>query len=133
MKSLPNNTRTFLTLACMASVPLCPSSLLAEAEPSPAVHKDVAAPQRERITIGAIRWDAWFDDAVNPFDTTARFLLLESVLQAAWPLCRDAGRCRWEVITCGVTMQNDWRPSKSCDGSDLRRLRSSPNWNDWPI
>ncbi len=26
-------------------------------------------PERERITIGAIRWDAWFADSVNPYET----------------------------------------------------------------
>jgi hypothetical protein len=28
----------------------------------------VVAAERDRITIGAIRWDAWFGDAVNPYE-----------------------------------------------------------------
>jgi len=33
-----------------------------------AVLQPAAVPQQERITIGAIRWDAWFADAVNPYE-----------------------------------------------------------------
>ena len=33
-----------------------------------AVLQPAAAPERDRVTIGAIRWDAWFGDPVNPYE-----------------------------------------------------------------